>query len=178
MLGRAEPSKSGPAEKAGSAPSGTVHTSNGQGRGAGCQPPPAEYNLSARLQQLRKLGLVSSLLQRLPSGAQGNAARFAPWETASVTAVWRWWKADGTSTLHPHGAGCLTGLQQRHGPAASSQDVSSILCRRLALGSRGTQEKGKEQQAFSNVRKKLLQSLLSVYFDWILRPLGMLLHSF
>lgn len=58
LLGSAETSKSGPAEKANSTPSRTVHTSNEQippeqGRSAGAgrrHPPLAEYNLSASLQ--------------------------------------------------------------------------------------------------------------------------------
>lgn len=72
---------------------------------------------------------------------------------------------EGRWNLHPPcGMGCLAGPQQRHGPATSSQDVPSILCGHLGLGNQDTQEQGKEQQAFSKIRKKISKLTLSVFW--------------
>lgn len=143
------------------------------GQGCWCRPPLAEYNLSASLQALHKLGLASSLLHCLPSGAQGNAARFAPWETASVPAAWRWWKADGTSTLHVEWAAWLAFSRGTVLPPAPRMCLRSS-ADTWPLGTTTHRNKEKSDR-HSQTREKKFQNLLWAYFGWVLCPLA--LHS-
>lgn len=168
LLGSAETPKSGPAEKANSTPSRTVHTSNEQiplSRAGVLVLAGAILlwlsTISLYPSNNCKLRLISSLLQCLPSGPQGNTARFAPWETASATTVWRWWKADGTSTLH---------MEQAAPLAFSRGTVLLPGCIFNPLQPFGPWEhRGKKKRATGILKhEKKLQNLLSVYFDWVL----------
>lgn len=165
LLGRAEPSKSGPAEKASSAPKqNCAHQqwadTSWAGQGCWCHPPLAEYNLSASLQQLRNLAWFP---------ASSNACLLEPRAMQQDLLPGKQHlsqqSGDGRRQMEPPPS---TWSRLLGWPSAEVQSchqvVSSILCRCSVLGSRGTQEKGEEQQAFSNMRKKFFKT----YFQWIL----------
>lgn len=181
LLGRAEPSKSGPAEEANSPPAEL------------CTPAMGRYVLS-RAGVLVLVGAILLWLSTISLHPSSNIPLSLAWFPPSSNVCLLEPRAtqqdllpgkehlsqqsgemvEGRWNLHPpRGAGCLAGLQQRH---ANFQDVSSILYRLLAFWSHGTQEKGKEQQAFQNIRKNFFKT----YFQCILSGfcVHLLLHSF
>lgn len=132
----------------------------------GCWPPSAECKSLGILQQLCKLGLVSSILQRLPSGAQGSAARFAPWESASVTAASRRWKA--MEAPYSASSGRLGWCSAETRPRIQLQGCAFDPLQRLGTWEPWYTGKGKRAAGTLKPGKKLIQNIFSMYFNCFL----------